>query len=88
MTAAQAAVVQAPKNVTAAQAALKSAQAKAATDKAAADAARFGGVAGGLFSSLQGFVSPESFALWESITVFSCTKRAAVTKSLLDRHFF
>ena len=31
--------------------------------------ASFGGVAGGLFSSLQGFVSPESFALWESITV-------------------
>ena len=31
--------------------------------------ATFGGVAGGLFSSLQGFVSPESFAVWESITV-------------------
>ena len=31
--------------------------------------ASFGGIAGGLFSSLQGFVSPESFALWESITV-------------------
>jgi branched-chain amino acid transport system permease protein len=31
--------------------------------------ATFGGVAGGLFSSLQGFVSPESFVLWESITV-------------------
>jgi branched-chain amino acid transport system permease protein len=31
--------------------------------------ASFGGVAGGLFCSLQGFVSPESFALWESITV-------------------
>ena len=31
--------------------------------------ATFGGLAGGLFSSLQGFVSPESFALWESITV-------------------
>jgi branched-chain amino acid transport system permease protein len=31
--------------------------------------ATFGGVAGGLFASLQGFVSPESFALWESITV-------------------
>ena len=31
--------------------------------------ATFGGVAGGLFASLQGFVSPESFQLWESITV-------------------
>jgi len=31
--------------------------------------ATFGGLAGGLFASLQGFVSPESFALWESITV-------------------
>jgi branched-chain amino acid transport system permease protein len=31
--------------------------------------ATFGGVAGGLFASLQGFVSPESFAVWESITV-------------------
>ena len=31
--------------------------------------ATFGGIAGGLFSSLQGFVSPESFAVWESITV-------------------
>jgi len=31
--------------------------------------ATFGGVAGGLFSSLQGFVSPESFQLWESIMV-------------------
>jgi len=31
--------------------------------------ATFGGVAGGLFSSLQGFVSPESFVVWESITV-------------------
>jgi branched-chain amino acid transport system permease protein len=31
--------------------------------------ATFGGVAGGLFSSLQGFVSPESFMLWESIMV-------------------
>jgi branched-chain amino acid transport system permease protein len=31
--------------------------------------ATFGGVAGGLFCSLQGFVSPESFVVWESITV-------------------
>src|SRR6185436_17856827 len=31
--------------------------------------ATFGGVAGGLFASLQGFVSPESFQLWESIMV-------------------
>ncbi|HTS54397.1 MAG TPA: ABC transporter ATP-binding protein [Burkholderiales bacterium] len=31
--------------------------------------ATFGGIAGGLFSSLQGFVSPESFVVWESITV-------------------
>jgi branched-chain amino acid transport system permease protein len=31
--------------------------------------ATFGGVAGGLFASLQGFVSPESFRLVDSITV-------------------
>jgi branched-chain amino acid transport system permease protein len=31
--------------------------------------ASFGGVAGGLFASLQGFVSPESFGLLESIMV-------------------
>jgi branched-chain amino acid transport system permease protein len=31
--------------------------------------ATFGGVAGGLFSAFQGFVSPESFGLMESITV-------------------
>jgi branched-chain amino acid transport system permease protein len=31
--------------------------------------ATFGGVAGGLFASIQGFVSPESFRLWDSITV-------------------
>ena len=31
--------------------------------------ATFGGVAGGLFASLQGFVSPESFGLLESIMV-------------------
>ena len=33
--------------------------------------ATFGGVAGGLFSSFQGFVSPESFGLLESIMVLS-----------------
>jgi branched-chain amino acid transport system permease protein len=31
--------------------------------------ATFGGVAGGLFASIQGFVSPESFGLLDSITV-------------------
>ncbi len=31
--------------------------------------ASFGGVAGGLFASLQGFVSPESFSLLESVSV-------------------
>ena len=31
--------------------------------------ASFGGVAGGLFAGFQGFVSPESFALMESIMV-------------------
>src|SRR5678815_3259217 len=31
--------------------------------------ASFGGIAGGMFSAIQGFISPESFALWESITV-------------------
>lgn len=31
--------------------------------------ASFGGIAGGLFASFQGFVSPESFSLWESIIV-------------------
>ena len=31
--------------------------------------ATFGGVAGGLFASMQGFVSPESFSLTESISV-------------------
>ncbi len=29
----------------------------------------FGGVAGGLFAAFQGFISPESFSLWESILV-------------------
>jgi branched-chain amino acid transport system permease protein len=31
--------------------------------------ATFGGVAGGMFASIQGFVSPESFRVWDSITV-------------------
>jgi branched-chain amino acid transport system permease protein len=31
--------------------------------------ASFGGVAGGLFAGFQGFISPESFTLWESILV-------------------
>ena len=33
--------------------------------------ASFGGLAGGLFASMQGFISPESFSLLESITVLS-----------------
>jgi len=33
--------------------------------------ASFGGVAGGLFSALQGFVSPESFGLMESIVILA-----------------
>jgi branched-chain amino acid transport system permease protein len=33
--------------------------------------ASFGGLAGGLFASIQGFVSPESFGLLESITVLA-----------------
>ncbi|MFT3734703.1 MAG: ABC transporter ATP-binding protein [Rhodocyclaceae bacterium] len=33
--------------------------------------ATFGGVAGGLFGAFQGFVSPESFSLMESITVLA-----------------
>jgi branched-chain amino acid transport system permease protein len=33
--------------------------------------ASFGGLAGGLFASIQGFISPESFGLLESITVLS-----------------
>ncbi len=33
--------------------------------------ASFGGLAGGLFSAMQGFVSPESFSLLESISVLS-----------------
>jgi branched-chain amino acid transport system permease protein len=33
--------------------------------------ASFGGVAGGMFSAIQGFVSPESFVLVESIMVVS-----------------
>ncbi len=31
--------------------------------------AAFGGLAGGLFASFQGFISPESFNLWESILI-------------------
>ncbi len=31
--------------------------------------ASFGGLAGGLFAAFQGFISPESFTLWESILV-------------------
>jgi branched-chain amino acid transport system permease protein len=31
--------------------------------------ATFGGLAGGLFASFQGFISPESFTLWESILI-------------------
>jgi branched-chain amino acid transport system permease protein len=33
--------------------------------------ASFGGVAGGMFSSIQGFISPESFILTESVMVLS-----------------
>jgi branched-chain amino acid transport system permease protein len=33
--------------------------------------ASFGGVAGAMFASFQGFISPESFSLSESITVLS-----------------
>ena len=33
--------------------------------------ASFGGLAGGLFASMQGFISPESFGLLESITVLA-----------------
>lgn len=33
--------------------------------------ASFAGVAGVLFSAFQGFVSPESFTLWESIVVLA-----------------
>ncbi len=33
--------------------------------------ASFGGIAGGMFSSIQGFISPESFILTESIMVLS-----------------
>ncbi len=31
--------------------------------------AMFGGLAGGLFAAFQGFISPESFSLWESILI-------------------
>jgi branched-chain amino acid transport system permease protein len=33
--------------------------------------ASFGGVAGGMFSAIQGFISPESFVLVESINVLA-----------------
>jgi branched-chain amino acid transport system permease protein len=33
--------------------------------------ASFGGLAGGLFASIQGFISPESFSVLESIMVLS-----------------
>ncbi len=33
--------------------------------------ASFGGVAGAMFASFQGFVSPESFTLWESVVVLA-----------------
>jgi branched-chain amino acid transport system permease protein len=33
--------------------------------------ASFGGVAGGIFSAMQGFVSPESFSLIESIMILA-----------------
>jgi branched-chain amino acid transport system permease protein len=33
--------------------------------------ASFGGIAGGMFSSIQGFISPESFILTESVMVLS-----------------
>jgi branched-chain amino acid transport system permease protein len=33
--------------------------------------ASFGGIAGGMFSAMQGFISPESFVLVESIMVLS-----------------
>jgi branched-chain amino acid transport system permease protein len=33
--------------------------------------ASFGGVAGGIFAAMQGFVSPESFSLIESITILA-----------------
>ena len=33
--------------------------------------ASFGGIAGGMFSAIQGFVSPESFVLVESVMVLS-----------------
>lgn len=33
--------------------------------------ASFGGISGALFASFQGFISPESFSLWESIVVLA-----------------
>ncbi|MCY1211187.1 urea ABC transporter, permease protein UrtC [compost metagenome] len=34
--------------------------------------ASFGGLSGVMFGSFQGFVSPESFTLWESVVVLAC----------------
>jgi branched-chain amino acid transport system permease protein len=34
--------------------------------------ASFGGLSGAMFGGFQGFVSPESFTLWESIVVLAC----------------
>jgi branched-chain amino acid transport system permease protein len=34
--------------------------------------ASFGGLSGAMFAGFQGFVSPESFTLWESVTVLAC----------------
>ena len=34
--------------------------------------ASFGGLAGAMFGSFQGFVSPESFVFWESVIVLAC----------------
>ena len=39
--------------------------------EAHAVAKHFGGVAGGMFSAIQGFISPESFILTESVMVLS-----------------
>ena len=33
--------------------------------------ASFGGISGALFASFQGFISPESFSLWESIVILA-----------------
>jgi branched-chain amino acid transport system permease protein len=34
--------------------------------------ASFGGLSGAMFGGFQGFVSPESFTLWESVVVLAC----------------